>query len=593
MKEEITNDQQKREFSLNFIFKGLKLSFFSFTTCLLLSACMLNNQIHGNLGSVNSPSVSFASLTPAVAIGNSSTTFSFQLTYENVESVNLQNSYIVLSYTGSVNCNSPIINNAQSMTPSLNITNCNGDGTLKVILSPGTGKSNNGTQDEGIVSLEVTVDNTLPSVFLGSPNPSIGGSSTSFDFPVTFSGADTINLTAGDIIVNDGGGGSCDAPVITDGNTTTPTVTLNNCVGNGTVGITINANVSQDLASNQNATSSASPTITVSNAISCPTGGAEGEYIPVPGNAAYGTSDFCVMKYEAKAEKDSGVGVGTIQAWGCDTDTDPSNGGNGSCSGVSADWVATLAPTEQYTPVAKVSGRPWRSISRNEAVAECQSLGVNYDLITNDEWQTVARNIELIPGNWKENKVGGVSAGNGGTDSNELNRGHADSAPYEPLSANASDAQGCDGTGQTCNGGTLGDWSLQKRTHSLSNGEVIWDLGGNVWEWVKDDYINIISYGLDSYISQITSTTHTNVFSLSGGTTTIARNAKDQFGPLGDYTSLSVGGLGIGNINNNAGGILRGGSWSNVTSTGVFTTNLNVGPSYSMDAVGFRCVFHP
>ena len=46
------------------------------------------------------------------------------------------------------------------------------------------------------------------------------------------------------------------------------------------------------------------------------------------------------------------------------------------------------------------------------------------------------------------------------------------------------DNKGCHGTEQTCDGRT---WNKQRRTHTLSNGEVIWDVSGNAWEWVKDD----------------------------------------------------------------------------------------------------------
>ena len=34
----------------------------------------------------------------------------------------------------------------------------------------------------------------------------------------------------------------------------------------------------------------------------------------------------------------------------------------------------------------------------------------------------------------------------------------------------------------------------ERRTHTLSNGEVIWDVAGNAWEWVKDDSNNEV-YG--------------------------------------------------------------------------------------------------
>jgi len=39
-----------------------------------------------------------------------------------------------------------------------------------------------------------------------------------------------------------------------------------------------------------------------------------------------------------------------------------------------------------------------------------------------------------------------------------------------------------------------------------------------------------------------------------------------------------------------AGAILRGGNWNNGVNTGVFTTNLNNGPTNTNTNVGFRCV---
>lgn len=544
-------------------------------------SCTSTFDIDRFLASTNNlPQVTFQSMTPSTTIGNSSTNFEFQLDYENAEYVNLQNSYLVISYTGSVTCPPLAINNGTSMNPTLTFSGCTGDGTVKILLNPGSSEDDSGNTDDGAASGTVTVDNTSPTVSVGAPTPSTGDSTTTFSFPVTYSGADTVSLSSGDITVN-ATGPSCDAPVIFNGSTLTPSVSLSNCTGNGSVGITVAANTSSDEASNQNLSSSASTTVTVSNTI-CPTGGAEGEYILVPGNSTYGTSDFCVMKYEAKAERDSDS---QINAWGCLE-------GTASCG--QDDWVLNTSPTEASTPVSVATGRPWREISRDQAISECQSLGAGFDLITNDEWQTIARNIELQSNNWEEGVVGGVSTGNGGTNNNRLNRGHADGTPNEPLAANASDTQGCEGTGQTCSGGTGGDWNLEKRTHNLSNGEVIWDIGGNVWEWVKDDSTN--SYGTISYISQITAITHPNNYSLSGGTTTTARNAKDQFGPLGDYTSLSsgdYGGLGYGYLNSAAGAVLRGGSWVNNTRSGVFSAYLYFGPSYSYNAFGFRCVFRP
>ena len=48
--------------------------------------------------------------------------------------------------------------------------------------------------------------------------------------------------------------------------------------------------------------------------------------------------------------------------------------------------------------------------------------------------------------------------------------------------AASTDSDACSGTGQSCSDIS---WDSQKRTHTLSNGEVIWDMAGNVWEWTS------------------------------------------------------------------------------------------------------------
>lgn len=95
--------------------------------------------------------------------------------------------------------------------------------------------------------------------------------------------------------------------------------------------------------------------------ISCPT-----NYVSVPKNLSYVSSDFCVMKYEAKAETNAG--------------------GSYDSDGLSVSLGS-------YKPASVATNLPWRSINRINARSECQSLGFGYDLISNAQWQTIARNV--------------------------------------------------------------------------------------------------------------------------------------------------------------------------------------------------------
>ena len=275
----------------------------------------------------------------------------------------------------------------------------------------------------------------------------------------------------------------------------------------------------------------------VTNDFVCPE-----HFVAIPSLKGYTTHSFCVAKYEMK-----------------------NNGSN--------------------QAVSQATGLPYTNFTRDDSIAKCTAMGTGYDMITNDEWQSLARNIELVSNNWSGGTVG----------SGTLNRGHCDHFPDVPLAASSNDEQGCFGTEEICQG--RHDWHDQKRTHNLSNGEIIWDLSGNAWEWVKDD--NSFNYGSNAYISQVTKTSHTLAGRLSGGTTTTARAAKDQFGPSGNYSSLNsgiYGGLGHGWLAHTGGAVLRGGFWSFFSSdphVGVFSVSLKRSASESNEAFGFRCTYHP
>ena len=278
----------------------------------------------------------------------------------------------------------------------------------------------------------------------------------------------------------------------------------------------------------------ATATEVITNLFICPEG-----FIGVPLLSDYITRSFCVSKYEMKINEDNEV-------------------------------------------VSELAGLPHVNINRNEATSLCTGIGPGHDLITNDEWQSIARNIEGVSSNWE----GGVIGSSGG-----INQGHSDSSPIDRLEASPSDDSPCMGTGSTCSDQA---WANQKRTHKLSNGEIIWDFSGNVWEWVKDD--NKQSYGTDSFISRVTNSSHPFRGRLTQGRTSLVRRAKDQFGPHGDYTNLNTspyGGLGHGAFHNTKKTIVRGGYWASLDKAGIFTSLFNVTEDQRYTTLGFRCVYIP
>jgi len=112
-------------------------------------------------------------------------------------------------------------------------------------------------------------------------------------------------------------------------------------------------------------------------------------------------------------------------------------------------------------PVSQPEATPWTEINFQEAKNACESLGSGYHILTNAEWMTIARNIEHTPESWTDGVVGSgmIKRGNVGLD---------DVGSYN---------------------GANPEYGIDRNTKAeltLSNGETIWDISGNVYEWIDD-----------------------------------------------------------------------------------------------------------
>jgi len=242
------------------------------------------------------------------------------------------------------------------------------------------------------------------------------------------------------------------------------------------------------------------------NADDCPS-----NWVKVPGNTLYNTRTFCVMQYEAK------------------------NDGTGK-------------------PVSQANGTPWVNISQIDAKAKCQSIGAH--LVTEDEWLTIVRNIELQPTNWSSGQIG----------SGYIPRGNSDSSAA------------MDGTDPLT--------GANQRTLTLSNGAIIWDIAGNVWEWTDATILgrdqpkcvaNPTGFGWCEY----------------SGLVSYGALSPERLLPLNSSWNTTQG---YGRIyssgapnNPNTFVFLRGGSWYYGTRSGVLVLSMSNGASYTVSDIGFRC----
>lgn len=225
-------------------------------------------------------------------------------------------------------------------------------------------------------------------------------------------------------------------------------------------------------------------------------------YIVVPGNSTFDIDDFCVMKYEAK-------NVSSV-------------------------------------PTSTAGGLPWTAINYSTAVTRAGQACDECHLITNAEWLTIAHNLINVDSNWSGGAVG----------SGRIYSGHNDNAPAASIAASTNDANGYTNTGTSS--------GFQRRTLTLSNGEVIWDFAGNVSEWIAGTF-----RGGQPGVSSGSSTEWKD-FDVAGA---ITPNPFPSFGTpaAANWTSAQGIGQAVTSVyNTEQRAVIRGGAYNSGAVAGVF-----------------------
>ncbi|MDD2908994.1 MAG: prepilin-type N-terminal cleavage/methylation domain-containing protein [Candidatus Gracilibacteria bacterium] len=304
----------------------------------------------------------------------------------------------------------------------------------------------------------------------------------------------------------------------------------------------------------------------------CPAG-----WIGVPGSSDFKTSSFCVMKYEAKANGwNPGYydGTSNISGTHCYNSL--------TCGDGDGVIEQTDFPSDRSIKSSS-DGIPITYTSQDGAIQACKNIGAH--LITNNEWMTIARNLEQNPSNWSTGLVG----------SGYIYNGHANNNPASALIA-STDTDGLYGM----TGGFSGtSASNNRRTLYLTNGNIIWDFAGNVREHVnKANTLDGSNYnsGQTAFSNATTilcpwSLTSYNCFEFK--TAIDSTNlTKTMIMPL-NQSFDSINGIGMGllytGISSNV--FVRGGGRGELAGTGIYGLVLNfiITDPVTVHRVGFRC----
>ncbi len=282
-----------------------------------------------------------------------------------------------------------------------------------------------------------------------------------------------------------------------------------------------------------------------------------GSWVPVPGNPTFGTQNFYVMQYAASCSDGHGNALDDYDT-GYQTYSDTSK----HC--VAANGGRQIAALAGGVPLAKV--KQSGDASHYDAASYCTAIGAH--LMTNNEWQTIAWNAEGVASNWS-----GAAVGSG-----TMPRGNSDASYAEPSGGNPEGYQ----SGSTS---TYRTDFLHQRTLTLSNGSVIWDMAGNVWQWTNDQIIGQnephgTAIGWNWYQYNDAGMTYGSLTAAQVAASTPSWMSTQGVGELYSVNTSTLA---------TPYGFVRGGDWNCGGIAGVEALNLNYGPANTVFYIGFRC----
>ncbi len=298
-------------------------------------------------------------------------------------------------------------------------------------------------------------------------------------------------------------------------------------------------------------------------------------FIKVPWNIDFNQPGFCVMKYEATYEDAT---TPNSSLWWVDFNT--------------TKFIAWKIPVS----------KPWlysiADITQQQAIDSCKSMWDWYHLITNDEWMTVARNIEQVWTNWSWNEVGSwwifrwiTNEANSTTSlgCQKSNSNWSWVRPHLATSLNFDTTKFGSNKWSDCD---------SKRQHILLNWNIIWDLSWGVREHVN--WVNNINETWTNFSKMQWNVCWTNAVRHSFAWTDLQWFVFCNFASPYSYASMWPKTSNM-NANNGIGRIfslsswlntrifMRWGDWEVLQYAGIYTLSLQWGASDADRTIGFRC----